>query len=175
MSTPASIERERKFLPDPTSPELLEVIDACTPEQCVAIRQGYILRAGDEGELRLRETITAGTERRLMTVKRGMMPARVEAEIELTAAQWNQLHPLVAGEEIRKDRFVVEIDASQSLIAEIDRFEAPNPGLVLIEVEFPSSETYAKFVPPHWFGRDVTGDPRYRNQALAEHALACDA
>ena len=40
------------------------------------IRQAYVLRAGDEGELRLRETITAGTERRVMTVKRGTMPER---------------------------------------------------------------------------------------------------
>jgi adenylate cyclase len=167
VSTSASVERERKFLPDPTSPELREAIATCTPKRRITIRQGYVLRAGDEGELRLRETISDGTERRVMTVKRGTMPERLETEIELTPAQWDQLRPLVIGTEIRKKRFLVEVGAPHALIAEIDRFEAPNPGLVLIEVEFPSPEACVAFVPPQWFGRDVTGDPRYRNQNLA--------
>lgn len=184
MSANAAVERERKFLPDPQSPELFEAIDACTPEQRVAIRQGYVLRAGDEGELRLRETIRAGTERRVMTIKRGAMPERMETEIELSAVQWNQLRPHITGTEIRKERFLVELDSADTggtarredsrhrVVVEIDRFEAPHPGLVLIEVEFPSAEAYAAFVPPQWFGREVTGEPQYRNQHLAEGVSA---
>jgi adenylate cyclase len=198
VSAQSSIERERKFLPDPASPELRDALAACIPEQRIAIRQGYILRAGDAGELRLRETITAGSGRRVMTVKRGAMPERLEAEVELSATQWNQLLPLLAGLEIRKERFLVEVDPAgaaadgdggpedggtaggateqstaaplgraRPLVAEIDRFDAPDPGLVLIEVEFPSRTALDAFIPPPWFGREVTGDARYRNQNLA--------
>jgi len=187
VSTSALVERERKFLPDPGSVELRAVIAACATERRIMIRQAYVLRAGDEGELRLRETITAGTERRVMTVKRGTMPERLEAEIELSAAQWDELRPLVIGTEIRKERFLVELDIAEdagtaafgtvegldlphSVLAEIDFFEEPCPGLVLIEVEFPSSSARAAFVPPHWFGREVTGDRRYQNQNLARSA-----
>jgi adenylate cyclase len=194
VSAHSSIERERKFLPDPASRELRGVLAACTPDQRIAIRQGYIIRAGDDGELRLRETITAGSQRRVMTVKRGAMPERLEAEVELTTEQWDRLRPLAIGAEIRKERFLVEVGAAgtgwtrdggaadpataappgrvRPLVAEIDRFEAPNPGLVLIEVEFPSPESYAAFRPPPWFGREVTGDPRYRNQNLAPNRPA---
>ncbi len=179
MSARAAYELERKFLPDPESPDLQNAIARCTPDERLAVRQGYVLRAGDEGEVRLRETIRAGQARRIMTVKRGAMPERREAEIEITAEQWDILHSLVIGTEIRKERFLVTIDSADtggterspapadSVIAEIDRFIAPCPGLVLIEVEFPSPDACAAFVPPVWFGRDVTEDRRYRNQEIS--------
>jgi CYTH domain-containing protein len=38
---------------------------------------------------------------------------------------------------------------------------------MLVEVEFPSEAAARAFVPPDWFGEDVTGDRRYRNRTLA--------
>ncbi|MFP5578860.1 MAG: hypothetical protein ACLGIZ_11590 [Acidimicrobiia bacterium] len=40
-------------------------------------------------------------------------------------------------------------------------------GLVLVEVEFDSDEAMAAFVPPTWFGAEVSGDDRYSNASLA--------
>jgi len=36
-----------------------------------------------------------------------------------------------------------------------------------VEVEFDSEPDARLFVPPSWFGQEVTGDPRYQNAALA--------
>jgi adenylate cyclase len=37
----------------------------------------------------------------------------------------------------------------------------------MVEVEFPSRREAEAFVPPPWFGEDVTDDPRWSNAALA--------
>jgi adenylate cyclase len=37
------------------------------------------------------------------------------------------------------------------------------------EVEFPSDEEAAQFVPPPWFGLEVTEDEHYKNVNLALH------
>ena len=40
-------------------------------------------------------------------------------------------------------------------------------GLHLVEVEFPDTNAADTFLPPAWFGVDVSSDPRYRNSYLA--------
>jgi CYTH domain-containing protein len=52
-------------------------------------------------------------------------------------------------------------------VAELDLFHGVHEGLRLVEVEFPSAEAANAFVPPAWFGEDVSSDPRYRNSYLA--------
>lgn len=53
------------------------------------------------------------------------------------------------------------------LTAELDIFHGRHEGLLLVEVEFPNTETADAFVPPDWFGPDVSADPRYRNAYLS--------
>lgn len=53
------------------------------------------------------------------------------------------------------------------LTAELDIFRGRHEGLLLVEVEFPSTAAADAFVPPDWFGEDVSADPRYRNAFLA--------
>lgn len=53
------------------------------------------------------------------------------------------------------------------LTAELDIFHGRHQGLLLVEVEFPNTETADAFVAPDWFGEDVSADPRYRNSFLA--------
>ena len=60
-----------------------------------------------------------------------------------------------------------KIPLGDRLIAELDIFHAEHDGLRLVEVEFPDTATADAFVPPHWFGPDVSTDPRYRNSYLA--------
>jgi CYTH domain-containing protein len=38
-------------------------------------------------------------------------------------------------------------------------------------VEFDSEDDAAAFAPPHWFGREVTGQAGWSNAALARHGL----
>ena len=46
-------------------------------------------------------------------------------------------------------------------------YSGAHDGLLTAEIEFPSVEASEAFEPPAWLGRDVTGDGRYANQALA--------
>ena len=59
------------------------------------------------------------------------------------------------------------IPVATGLTAELDVYEGPCSGLQTVEVEFSSESQADEFVPPVWFGREVTGDARYTNAGLA--------
>jgi len=147
-------EIERKFL-----------VASMPPDGAVrrrrAIAQGYL--AMDEGsEVRLRRI----GDRRVLTVKGGSGLVRDEVEIDLDVGQFDALWPASAGRRLSKSRLEVPLG---ELVAELDVYEEELAGLATVEVEFPSEERAAAFRPPGWFGAEVTGDPRYRNQSLAVH------
>ena len=50
----------------------------------------------------------------------------------------------------------------------MDLFEGAHKGLMLVEVEFPSMESAMSFVPPDWFGEDVTMSGEYQNSRLSK-------
>jgi adenylate cyclase len=47
----------------------------------------------------------------------------------------------------------------------IDQFIGDNEGLIVAEIELRSEDQH--FAAPPWLGREVTGDSRYLNSALA--------
>ena len=49
-----------------------------------------------------------------------------------------------------------------------DVFDAPYEGLYLAEVEFPDEASANAFVPPVWFGKDVTYSSDYHNSTLSK-------
>ena len=55
----------------------------------------------------------------------------------------------------------------QSYMIELDIFEAPFEGLMLAEVEFETELEAVAFIPPEWFGRDVTFEKEYHNSTLS--------
>ena len=54
------------------------------------------------------------------------------------------------------------------LTAELDIFEDSLAPLILIEVEFPTEEDALSFLPPLWFGEDVTFSGEYHNSNLSQ-------
>ncbi len=54
-----------------------------------------------------------------------------------------------------------------TLTIEVDVFSAPFEPLVLAEVEFFSTEEAEAFLPPDWFGEEVTYCQEYHNSYLA--------
>ena len=58
-----------------------------------------------------------------------------------------------------------EIPTQDDLCWEIDVFEGDNAGLVLAELEVPTSDF--SFTRPEWVGEDVTNDDRFGNGSLA--------
>jgi CYTH domain-containing protein len=66
---------------------------------------------------------------------------------------------------IEKTRTRVRHDG---LVWEVDEFAGHLAGLILAEVELDAADQ--RFATPGWAGREVTGDPRYQNSALARAA-----
>lgn len=128
-----------------------------------SIAQGYVFNC-QEGVVRVRKK----GESYFQTIKgRGNM-VREEIEIELSREQFDFLWQHTRGQKISKHRYYI---AYQSFLIELDIFTDVLEGLIIAEVEFENEEASRNFVPPDWFGREVTDDARYQNSNLAIHGL----
>ncbi len=152
-------EIERKFcvqkMPDLT---------ACTG---VKISQGYIAVGENGTEVRLRRK----GERFYQTVKQGKGVQRTEVEVELSRSQFDNLWPLTEGRRVEKVRYEM-VEGTWTI--ELDVYRGHLKGLVVAEVEFETLAESSRFVPPPWFGRDVTDDDRYKNAILADKGTPDD-
>jgi adenylate cyclase len=144
-------EIERKFIVADPPERLLE--------HGSAIQQGYLSIEPVEVRIRSRDG-----EAHELTVKSLGGLARTEVELALTPDQFDELWPLV-GAVIEKTRYVADQDGRT---LEVDVYGGTLDGLVVAEVEFPSEGEATTFIPPAWFGREVTTDLRFRNAALAQ-------
>lgn len=155
------MEIERKYLPL----ALPKGLDRYPHKRLI---QGYISR---EPVIRIRsiETLDNSKEadRYVLTVKSIGLAVRQEYELDLTRSQFDSLSKKVEGHLIQKVRYVIPLD--KGLKAELDLFESGCriEGLQMVEVEFPSVEAMEAFVPPAWFGKDVTEDYHYHNSNLS--------
>ena len=147
------MEIERKFLV-PAVPDPLAQLDASE------IRQGYLAVDAD-AEVRVRRRGTATT----LTVKRGAGQTRDEVELAIDPGDFERLWPLTAGRRVEKTRHRIAADGG--LTIELDVYSGALAGLVVAEVEFADERQAGAFAAPAWFGREVTDDPRFKNQALA--------
>ena len=123
------------------------------------IIQGYIIIT-DDTEVRLRKT----GEAFFITVKTGEGLIRNETEIEITPEQFEKLWPLTESWRIEKKRY--EINHEEYTI-ELDFYSGNLADLVVAEVEFRSEEESSSFIPPEWFGREITEDEGFKNKNLA--------
>jgi CYTH domain-containing protein len=148
-------EIERKFLLNLS--DLPVNIDAL---EHVLIDQGYIFwnEAGDESRLR------KSADRYLLSFKTGSGISRTETEIELTKDQFDRLWPMTKGRRLRKTRYFLK---DHDHLIEIDVYEGKAGGLVVAEVEFSNIADYKSFIPPGWFGREISEDESFRNRNLA--------
>ncbi len=133
---------------------------------CKVIEQGYLC---ENPVVRIRKS----NEDYILTYKSklGMenlaeKNARVnhEVEVPLNKEGYEHLKDKIDGNLIVKKRYVIPLEAG--LKAELDIFEKCLDGLVIVEVEFDSEEAAGTFIPPEWFGEDVTFDKRYANKNM---------
>jgi CYTH domain-containing protein len=148
------MEIERKWVPAQPPPGL-------ESHESKRVEQGYVALDAAGAEVRVRRS--GGTH--TLTVKSAPGLIRVEEELPLDAAQFASLWALTDGRRVVKTRYLVPL--GDDLTAEVDVYEGPLSGLLTAEVEFPSREAAEAFAAPDWLGRDVTGDERYANRALA--------
>lgn len=125
----------------------------------VHYRQGYLAGEGDV-DTRIRISADAAW----ITVKAGRGVARTEVEVPIPLAAAEALWPHTAGRNLEKDRFLVPVEGGT---AEVDRYAGELDGLWTVEVEFASVDDASAFVPPSWFGVDVTDADGWSNGALA--------
>lgn len=154
------IEIERKFL-------VGHLPSSLTNQAGAIIRQGYLIVAEGGVELRIRQK----GARFYQTIKAGEGLSRKEIEIELSEDQFHLLWPHTDGRWVSKTRYTLPVE---NHTAEVDRFDGDLTGLLLVEVEFASLEEASQFIPPDWFGTDVTEDHRYKNRHLAVHGIPGD-
>lgn len=77
---------------------------------------------------------------------------QLEQTIPLTAEEFAELEQ-IPGKRVEKTRFVLDEGGVQY---EIDVFRGDLRGLVLVDVEFPSTEARDAFQPPDWVLAEVT-------------------
>lgn len=96
-----------------------------------------------------------------------------EEEFSLSEQAYNHLLSKCDFGRVGKTRYRINLrqqlgdGAYEGLIAELDIFHGRHMGLMLVEVEFPNTQVANNFVPPSWFGEDVSSDYHYRNSYLA--------
>lgn len=149
-------ERERKFLV-----KTLPGDRSRYPHRL--IEQGYLAttgRGGGSAEVRVRRA----DGRSVLTVKKGHGTKRSETEIPLDRSSVRVLWPLTRGLRITKVRY--DIPYRHHTI-ELDVYRGAVRGLATAEVEFRSDRALRRFVPPAWFGREITGLKEFANSRLA--------
>ncbi len=154
-----TVEIERKFV-------LSELPDRATLGAGDRLRQGYI---ADDGDISVRVRIAEGGAQ--LTVKAGSGMSRTEVELPLSPEQAEALWPHTVGGRISKTRHRVTLDQPGSPVAEIDVYDAGLIGLYTVEVEFATESAALEFVPPAWFGHEVTGQRAWTNAALARDGM----
>lgn len=92
--------------------------------------------------------------------------AREEYNLPLTKEAYEHLKPKADGLVISKTRYL--IPEKDGLTIELDVFHDTYEGLFLAEVEFPDEETAIAYIPPAWFGEDVTHSGKYHNSVLSK-------
>ncbi len=148
------MEIERKFLIQ-TLPDL-----SCYPHKTIV--QAYV---STDPVIRIRRL---ATDYYLCVKSKGSL-MREEFELPLTQVQFEHLWSKIEGHPISKTRYYIPLD--DGLTAELDCYEAPLHGLTTVEVEFHCEHAAHAFIPPTWFGKDITLDNRYKNNCLALHGL----
>lgn len=153
------MEIERKFMMDRLPEGFASRLSEYQSEE---LKQGYLCTAP---VVRVRQE---GPEY-VLTYKSAGLLSREEYNLPLTEEAFRTLLPKCDGKIIEKTRYKIPLPET-GLTAELDLFSGDLQGLIYVEVEFPSEEAALSFVPPAWFGREVTSLPGYSNSALSEGA-----
>lgn len=146
------MEIERKFLIREL-PENLEAYPFQTLEQAYLCTEPVVrVRRSDDTYI--------------LTYKSKGLMSREEYNLPLTAESYAHLKAKADGNIICKKRYRIPLE--NDLTIELDLFAPPFEGLILAEVEFVSEEQANAFLPPNWFGEEVTWSTDYHNSTLSQ-------
>ncbi len=146
------MEIERKYLVK----ELPEHLDSYAKRE---LEQGYLCTSP---VVRIRKD----NDKYELTYKGKGLMVREEYNLPLTQESYEHLKTKIDGRIISKTRYMIPL--TETLTIELDVFHDDLAPLLLAEVEFPDEETANQFLPPEWFGEDVTFSPVYHNSNLSK-------
>ena len=149
----SEFEIERKFLMK-FSPKDFESYNS------INILQGYFLRNAHEVRVR-----NIDNKKFFLTEKYGEGIKREEFEKEIDRKEYQELIKLAGDRVIQKSRTLIPIQEGK--VAEVDLYFGKNKGLATVEVEFESLDEAENFVPPDWFGTEVTNNEKFSNKNLS--------
>ena len=149
------MEIERKYL-------VKTLPDNLSSFPCRFLEQGYLCT---EPVVRVRQD----NDKFELTYKSKGLMVREEYNLPLTKEAYEHLKSKADGRIITKKRYMIPL---QEYTIELDVFEGELAPLILAEVEFPSEEKANAFVPPEWFGEDVTFSTQYHNSNLSNRKEA---
>lgn len=147
------MEIERKFL---IQKEMLPKHLEHYPHN--ALEQAYIIT---NPVLRIRKK----DQQYILTYKGHGLMKREEMEFELPKEAYEKLLNKCDGNIISKIRY--EIPEKNNLTIELDIFQGDFKGLYLAEVEFSTEEEAQEYIPPAWFGKEVTQTDAFHNATLS--------
>ena len=159
------MEIERKFL-------IKELPENLSSYQFLTLEQAYLCT---DPVVRIRRQ----DQEYYLTYKGKGLMAREEYNLPLNEQAYRHLLEKADGSVISKKRYLIPIAEPSfaegfvvpsqplDLKIELDIFDSPFAPLIIAEVEFPDEKTANAFLPPDWFFKDVTNDPKYHNSNLS--------
>ncbi|MFR2319267.1 MAG: CYTH domain-containing protein [Enterocloster sp.] len=148
------MEIERKFL-------VKQIPEGCTSFPCRQIEQAYL---NTDPVVRVRRD----NDDYYLTYKGKGLLSREEYNLPLNKEAYEHLLSKADGIILTKKRYMIPVPGSDHLTIELDIFEGHYDGLILAEVEFSTEEEAKAFIPPVWFGEDVTFSGEYHNSRLSQ-------
>lgn len=155
------MEIERKYAVNKLPQDLAQY-------KCKKIEQGYLCH---NPTIRIRKSnndyiLTYKSKFGIEKKKEGSAIFNNEVELPLTKEAYEKLVPKTDANLVRKTRYLIPLE--NELTAELDVFEGLLDGLVFTEVEFPDEKTSNEFIPPAWFGKELSSDKRFTNYNLSK-------
>ena len=117
--------------------------------------------------IRIRKSESAGKISFMLTFKGQGTLSRTETELSLTEGQYEDLKSLCKGRPLKKHTRIYPLEGGLLLEASAVN-EGEEGSFFYAEVEFPTEEAANEFIPLPYLGKDVTEDPEYKMNRVAE-------
>ena len=131
------------------------------PSEYESLRQGYVALLP---EIRIRQL---DETRFTLTVKRGAGLVREEWETEISRTEFDSLAMRLYPDTMMIEKRRYRLPLAEGYTAELHVHDGHLAGFSYVEVEFPTEQEAKSFVPPSWFGHEVTEDVRFSYGTLA--------
>lgn len=151
-----AMEIERKFLVSNPPMRISKINSKNIIQSYLSIEPEVRIRKITKGESSIPEYY--------LTVKGEGTLSRSEYETPIYEEIYNNLIEKKLGISIRKRR--VRIHLPGGYVAELDEYMNINGLEYIVEVEFENIGEAHSFIPPQWFGKEVTDDIAFKNKNL---------